>query len=614
MFDIKEELKKVPDSPGVYIMHDASDAILYVGKAVNLKRRVSQYFLGREKDRSPKIARMITLIDHFEYIVVKSELEALVLECNLIKENKPKYNTMLMDDKTYPYVKVTLYEKFPRVFLTRKHLRDKSKYFGPYTNVTAVRETLKMMRKIYTYRTCEKALDGSAVDRPCLYSQIGECSGPCSGKVSPEEYMTGIEEIIKFFEGDTSKMKKKITDKMYEASADMRFEEAQLYKEMRDNIDRMSQVQRVTSADDANRDVIGIAQHNAKAIAQIFFIRGGKMVGREHYYINAESAEKELVMTQFLKQYYGGAAVVPREILLSENIEDEELISEWLSSKAEVKVRIITPKRGTKEKLVALAKTNAETVLKNDLEKLAREAARTTGAVAELGTLLGCKAPERIESYDISNINGFDQVGSMVVYENGSPKRSDYRRFRIKTVQGQDDYACMREVLTRRFEHAKKELDENDSFAKLPDLIMMDGGRGQVNIALEIVESFALDIKICGMVKDDNHRTRALLYNDEELDIDSHGELFKLVTRIQDETHRFAIEYHKLLRSKDQVKSILDDIPSVGSVRKNALMSHFESIDELKAASVEELESVNNMNKAAALSVYEFFHKENDGK
>lgn len=612
MFDVKEELKKLPDSPGVYIMHDSSDAILYVGKAVNLKRRVSQYFLGNEKNRSPKIAKMISLIDHFEYIVVKSELEALVLECNLIKENRPKYNTMLMDDKTYPFVKVTVYEKYPRVFLTRKHLRDKARYFGPYTNVTAVRETVKLLRKVYTFRTCEKVLDGSRVDRPCLYNQIGECSGPCSGNVDAEEYRKGIDAIVRFFDGDTAEVRKTITHKMRDAADAMRFEEAQLYKEMLENIDRMSQVQRVTSEDDTNRDVIGIAQANAKAIAQIFFIRGGRLVGREHYYINAESAEKELVMTQFVKQYYGGAAVVPREILLSENIEDEELISEWLSGKAEAKVRILTPARGTKEKLVQLAKANAETVLKNDLEKLAREAARTTGAVQELGKLLGIMTPDRIESYDISNINGFDQVGSMVVYEGGSPKKSDYRRFRIKTVQGQDDYGCMREVLTRRFEHAKRELDENDSFAKLPDLLMMDGGRGQVNIALEVMEEFALDIPVCGMVKDDNHRTRAILFNDEELDIDTHGELFKLVTRIQDETHRFAIEYHKSLRSKDQVKSILDDIPGIGEVRKRALMCSFNSIAEIKEASVERLESVANMNRASAESVYEFFHKKSE--
>lgn len=613
MFDVDEELKKLPDSPGVYIMHDAADTIIYVGKAVNLKRRVSQYFKGKEYERGPKIAKMISLIDHFEYIVVKSELEALVLECNLIKENRPKYNTMLMDDKTYPFVKVTLYEKYPRVFLTRKHTRDKAKYFGPFTNVTAVRDTLKLLQNVYPYRNCEKVLDGSKVDRPCLYYQIGQCSGPCSGEVSEEEYKKGIDAIIAFFEGDTSGVKKTITDKMMAASEEMKYEEAQKYKEMLAGIDSMQQVQRVTSSDDANRDVIGLAQAGVRAIAQIFFIRGGRLVGREHYYINAESTDKAQALTQFVKQYYGGVAVVPREILLSENIEEEELIAEWLSNKAEAKVKLTTPAKGDKKKLVELAKSNAETVLKNDLEKLIREAAKTTGAVAELGTILRINPPLRIESFDISNINGFDQVGSMVVYENGAPKKSDYRRFRIKTVNGADDYGCMREVLTRRFEHSKRNLEENDSFAKLPDLIMMDGGRGQVNIALQVIEEFALNIKVCGMVKDDNHRTRALLFNDEELDIDTHSELFKLITRIQDETHRFAIEYHKSLRSKDQVKSILDDIPDVGSVRRKTLMSSFESIDELKAASIEKLESLPNMNKRAAESVYGFFHKEKAG-
>lgn len=610
MFDIKEELKKLPDSPGVYIMHDAADIIIYVGKAVNLKRRVAQYFQGREYERGPKIAKMISLIDHFEYIVVKSELEALVLECNLIKENRPKYNTMLMDDKTYPFVKVTLFEKFPRIFLTRKHSRDKAKYFGPFTNVTAVRDTLNLLRKVYPYRTCEKVIDGSRSDRPCLYCQIGQCSGPCSGKVTEEEYKKGIESIVRFLEGDSTEVKKLLTEKMMAAAEDMRFEEAQSYKNMLMGIDSMQQVQRVTSSDDANRDVIGLAQAGVRAITQVFFIRGGRLVGREHYYINAESTERKQAMTQFVKQYYGGVAVVPREILLSDEIEDAELIAEWLSEKAGAKVKITTPAKGDKQKLVELARSNAETVLKNDLEKLIREAAKTTGAVEELGKLLGINPPLRIESYDISNTNGFDQVGSMVVYESGAPKKSDYRRFKIKTVEGPDDYGCMREVLTRRFEHSKRELDENDSFAKLPDLILMDGGRGQVNIALSVIEDFALNIRVCGMVKDDNHRTRALLFNDEELDIDTHSELFKLITRIQDETHRFAIEYHKSLRSKEQVKSILDDIPGVGAVRRKTLMSSFESIEELKNASVEKLCELPNMNLKVAESIYEFFHKE----
>ncbi len=676
MFDVKQELKKLPDSPGVYIMHDKADNIIYVGKAINLKRRVSSYFQTRP--RSPKIEKMISLIDHFEYIMVESEMEAFVLECNLIKENRPKYNTMLMDDKTYPFVKITLFEKYPKIYLTRRHPKDGAKYFGPYTNVTAVREILKMFRKLYGYRTCEKKLDGSKVERPCLYHQVGECPGPCSGKVSEDEYKKGINEIIRFFEGDTAGVVKDLKSKMLKCSENMEFEQAAAYRDMLNNIQEMTQVQRVTASDDMNRDVIGIAMKDFKAIVQVFFIRSGKMVGREHYLLDAESDDRSEVIEEFVTQFYGGAAVIPKEILLSEEITEKDLTENWLSERAGSKVRITTPIKGKKEKLVELAVENANNILIKDAEKLQREAERTTGAVEELKELLGISSAFsdnmlidsdnlltqsqendsradkvkisvvnetnrsdlnvivesvtvqydssfRIESYDISNTSGFESVGSMVVYENGKPKKSDYRRFKIKTVEGPDDYASMKEVLTRRFAHAvdsrnssliesdvsKRTVpnDTKDSFEKLPDLILMDGGRGQVNAALEVAESFGLNIRICGMVKDDHHRTRGLYFENEELPIDTSSECFKLITRIQDETHRFAIEYHKSLRSKAQVKSILDDIEGIGATRRRALITHFETITAIKEASVEDLAKAPGMNIKAAQAVFDFFHK-----
>ena len=648
MFDIKEELKKLPDSPGVYIMHDKADNIIYVGKAINLKRRVSSYFQTRP--RSPKIEKMISLIDHFEYIMVESEMEAFVLECNLIKENRPKYNTMLMDDKTYPFVKITLFEKYPKVHLTRHHEKDGAKYFGPYTNVTALKEILKMFRKLYRYRTCNKKLDGQSAERPCLYHQVGECMGPCSGNVDPEEYKKGIDEIVKFFEGDSSSVKKSLKAKMLECSENMEFEKAAEYRDMLQNVEELSQTQRVTAGFEMNRDVIGIALKDYKAVVQVFFVRSGKMVGREHYLLEAESDDKKQVLTEFVKQFYGGTALIPKEILLSEEPEEKELVAGWLSDSAGRKVILTTPQKGKKEKLVELAVSNAENLLQKDADKLLREAERTTGAVTELGDLLGIEAPVRIESYDISNTAGFESVGSMVVYENGKQKKSDYRRFKIKTVEGPDDYASMREVLTRRFsrallsdvgkptpplcggavsndpsEHSTKDgsaaendtndrsenrpSDRNDSFTKLPDLILMDGGRGQVNAALEVTESLGLDIKICGMVKDDHHRTRGLYFENEELPIDTGSECFKLITRIQDETHRFAIEYHKSLRSKAQVKSVLDDIEGIGATRRRSLIKHFETITAIKEASVEELAKAPGMNIKAAQAVYDFFHK-----
>ena len=621
-FDIEEELKKLPDRPGVYIMHDESDAILYVGKAVNLKNRVRQYFQNRP--RSPKIARMISLIHHFEYIVVGSEVEALVLECNLIKENHPKYNTMLMDDKTYPFIKVTVNEDYPRVYLTRHHVNDGGKYFGPYTSVEAARNTLDLLKKIYRIRYCRKTITDDADDgvraagKPCLYYHMHQCDAPCAGKISKEEYGASIEKILQFLEGNMRPVKKELESKMKEASANMEFEKAIEYRDILADIDKMNQVQRVTGSDEGNRDVIGAAAKDGAAVVQVFFIRSGRLVGREHYYMgdagDTDTAETGIseILNEFVKQFYAGVPVIPREILLSEEIEEAGLIEEWLTEKAGVKVSIRFPKRGDKEGLIKLACSNAAGVLERDAERLKSEQKRSTGAVKELAKLLGIEPPLRIEAYDISHISGFETVGSMVVYENGKPKRSDYRKFKIRTVTGPDDYASLAEVLTRRFEHGMNELRDKESdlssFAKFPDLIMMDGGKGQVNIALEVFERLGIEQPVCGLVKDDSHRTRGIYFNNVELPIDTGSEYFKFMTRVQDEVHRFAIEYHRKLRSKEQVHSILDDIKGVGPARRRALMKHFESLEAVRNASVEELAAVESMNAAAAKLVYEFFH------
>lgn len=631
---IADELKKLPEKPGVYLMHDASDSVIYVGKAVNLKRRVSQYF--QKRARSPKIERMISLIDHFEYMVVGSEMEALVLECNLIKEYRPRYNTMLMDDKTYPFIKVTVDEPFPRVFFTRERKHDKSKYFGPYTNVTAAKDTLNLLKQIYPVRLCGKKIEEGSAEKPCLYYHMGRCKAPCAGLISSETYREFTDAIVDFLNGNSRRIVRELTAKMQACSDAMEFEKAAEYRDQIFSIKKVSEVQRVTGPDAGNRDVMGLATAGDEAVVQVFFIRGGKMVGREHYYLTGvEHETRGSVLGEFIKQFYSGAPSVPKELLISEEIPEAELVAEWLSAKAGSKVTIHAPKRGDKEGLVKLACTNASTVLIKDSERLAVEQKRTTGALAELGEILGIEPPARIESYDISNISGFESVGSMVVYEDGKPKRSDYRKFRIRTVQGSDDYASLAEVLTRRFEHGERERRELEAkrqeqnaadaegtqsgdellgrFTRYPDLIMMDGGRGQVNIALGVFEKLGLSIKVCGMVKDDKHRTRGLYFNNVELPIDTHGECFKLITRIQDETHRFAIEYHRLLRSKEQVHSILDDIKGIGPARRRALMKHFESIEDVRNASVGELAEVPGMNPPAAQAVWEFFHKPESG-
>lgn len=605
-FDIQEELKKLPGKPGVYLMHDADDTIIYVGKAISLKNRVRQYF-QTSRNKGPKIERMVTHIARFEYIVTDSELEALVLECNLIKEHRPKYNTMLKDDKAYPYIKVTVNEDFPLILFSHQMKKDKAKYFGPYTSAGAVKDTIELLRKLYDIRSCNKSLPKEiGKDRPCLYYHIHQCKAPCQGYISKEEYGEQIKKAISFLNGNYNDMIKELTGKMTEAAEEMRFEQAAEYRDLIDSVRRIGERQKITNSDGEDKDVIALAMDKEDAVAQVFFIRNGKLIGREHYYLRiGEEEQKSEVLLTFMKQFYSGTPFIPREIMISEEIAEQELMEEYLSSKRGQKVRIRVPKKGSKEKMVELAERNAQIVLDQDRERIKREEGRTVGAVKEIARWLNLPSIDRIEAYDISNISGFQSVGSMIVYEKGKPKRADYRKFKIKSVEGPNDYASMKEVLSRRF---LRGIQEDSGFERLPDLIMMDGGRGQVNIALEVLEEMDLAIPVCGMVKDDKHRTRGLYFRNVEIPIDRNSEGFKLITRVQDEAHRFAIEYHRLLRSKGQVHSILDDIPGIGPTRRKELMRHFQGIDDIKAATVEELSGLPGMNKKAAEQVYTFFH------
>ena len=607
-FDIEEELKKLPGKPGVYLMHDARDEIIYVGKAVSLKNRVRQYFQS-SRNKGLKIESMVPQIARFEYIVTDSELEALVLECNLIKEYRPKYNTMLKDDKAYPFIRVTLQEEYPRVLFSRTMKKDKSKYYGPYTSAAAVKETIELIRRLYHLRSCSRKLPAEAGrDRPCLYYHIHQCKAPCQGWISREEYRKQVDQALDFLNGNFRQVLEDLTAKMNRAAEELKFEEAAEYRDLMDSVRRIGEHQKITSGDGEDKDVVALAMDRGDAVAQIFFIRDGKLIGREHFYLRvAEGEAHRDVLQSFVKQFYAGTPLIPRELMLSEEVEEQEILEEWLSKKRGQRVHIRVPKKGTKEKLVELARRNAEIVLNQDRERLKREEGRTIGAVKEIGRWLGIDPPERIEAYDISNISGFQSVGSMVVYEKGKPKRADYRKFRIRTVEGPNDYASMEEVLSRRFQRG---LDEDSGFEKLPDLILMDGGRGQVNTALAVLDRLGLSIRVCGMVKDEKHRTRGLYFQNRELPIDRSSEGFHLITRIQDEAHRFAIEYHRLLRSKGQVHSILDDIPDIGPGRRKELMRRYQSLDEIRQASVEELRELPSMNERAARSVYRFFHRE----
>ncbi len=620
MFDIQEELKKLPHSPGVYIMHDNQDTIIYVGKAIDLHNRVRSYF-RKIVGRGPQIDKMVSLIARFEYIVTDSELEALVLENNLIKEHSPKYNTMLKDDKTYPYIKVTVGEDYPRVMLSRQMKKDHSRYFGPYTNVTAVKDTIELINKLYQLRTCNRNLPRDfGVERPCLNFHIHQCMAPCQGKITKEEYAERVKSALSFLNGNYQDVLKELAAKMQEASEKLEFEEAIRYRDLYNNVKQISEKQKITDFDGEDKDVIALACEEQDAVVQVFFVRGGRLIGREHFYMtHVSQTPPEEILQNFVKQFYAGTPFIPREIMLPWDVEDRELIEQWLTKRKGTRVYIKIPKIGSKEKLVELAAKNAELILSKDKERIRREEGRTIGAVKEIAALLNLENIYRMEAYDISNISGFANVGSMVVFEKGKPKRSDYRKFKIKTVSGPDDYACMREVLTRRFRHGmeeQKELQEKEkdeelgSFTKFPDLLLMDGGKGQVNIALQVLEELHLSIPVCGMVKDDHHNTRGLYYQNEEIPIDCHSEGFKLVTRIQDEAHRFAIEFHRSLRSKAQVKSVLDEIPGVGPARRKALMKHFRSIEEIKQAEVDTLMEVEGMNRTTAQGIYEFFHSQ----
>ena len=613
-FNIQEELKKLPGKPGVYLMHDEKDAIIYVGKAISLKNRVRQYFQS-SRNKGAKIEQMVTHISRFEYIVTDSELEALVLECNLIKEHRPKYNTMLMDDKTYPFIKVTVNEPFPRVMMARRMKKDKAKYFGPYTSAGAIKDTIELIRKLYHIRSCNRSLPKDiGKERPCLNYHIHQCYATCQGYISREEYRKSIDEVVRFLNGNYDPILKELEEKMLDASENLEFEKAIEYRELLASVQKIAQKQKITDTAGDDRDIIAMASEGEDAVVQVFFIRGGRLIGRDHFYLKiAENDTKSEILSSFIKQFYAGTPYIPAELMLPEEIEDQEIIEEWLTTRREHKVRLRIPKKGTKEKLVELAQKNAQMVLKNDKERLKREEGRTIGAVKELEKILGLAGIIRMEAYDISNTNGFDSVGSMVVYEHGKPKRNDYRKFKIKSVQGPDDYASMNEVLTRRFEHGLRERqDESETggFQAFPDLIMMDGGRGQVNIALEVLEKLNLHIPVCGMVKDDNHRTRGLYFNNVELPIDRNSECFRLITRIQDEAHRFAITFHRQLRSKGQVHSILDDIPGVGPARRKDLMRSFENIEAIRNATVDDLKELPSMNEKSAQEVYKFFHQD----
>ena len=598
-FDIEAELKKLPAKPGVYLMHDERDAIIYVGKAISLKNRVRQYFQS-SRNKGIKIEQMVMHISRFEYIITDSELEALVLECNLIKEHRPKYNTMLKEDKTYPFIKVTVQEDYPRVFLARQMAKDRAKYFGPYTSAGAVKDTIDLIHKLYGIRTCNKVLPKmQGKERPCLNYHIHQCPAPCQGYISKEDYAESVKKALSFLNGNYPLILKELEEKMQQASENLEFEKAIEYRELLNSVSKIAQKQKITSSHMEDKDVIAMASDQEDAVVQIFFIREGRLIGRDHFCLHiAGEDDKEAILTTFLKQFYAGTPYIPRELMIQYEIEDKELIEEWLSTRRGQKVHLRVPRKGEKEKLVELAMKNAQMVLTQDKERIRREEGRTIGAMKEIAKLLGLPGISRVEAYDISNISGFQTVGSMIVYEKGHPKRSDYRKFRIKGVKGADDYASMEEMLTRRLSH----------YENYPDLIMMDGGRGQVNIARKVMDAVGVHIPVCGMVKDDRHRTRGIYFNNVEIPIERDSEGFRLVTRIQDEAHRFAIEYHRSLRSKEQVHSVLDDIPGIGPARRKALMKGLRTLDEIRTADIETLAGIPGMNQRAAKQVFEFFH------
>ena len=604
IFDIEEELKKLPNSPGVYIMHDKHDNILYVGKAVNLHNRVRQYFrTGYGHNNSAKIAKMVSQIAYFEYIVTSSEMEALVLECNFIKEYRPKYNTMMTDDKGYPYIRVTVEEDFPRLLYSHSMKRDKSKYFGPYTNAKAVKDIIELLNRIYKLRTCNKRLPKEiGKDRPCLYYQIGQCNAPCNSYISVEDYNANIQKAIDFLNGDYKETLVSLNKDMKKYAADMEFEKAAEIRDLIDSINHITDKQKMNNTNGEDRDVIAFASNENDTVVSVFFVREGKLLGREHHHMNVDISEEPAhILNAFVEQFYSGTPYLPKEIVVPLEIEDQQVIESYLSGRRGSNVRIIVPQKGDKHKMLKLAEDNARLVLEQDMERIKRQEKRTIGATQEIAKLLGIESAKRMEAFDISNISGTLSVASMVVFENGKPKKNAYRKFRLKTVTGPDDYASMKEVLSRRFTDEKLDV--------LPDVIMMDGGKGQVNVALMVLDSLGLEIPVCGMVKDDNHRTRALYFNNKEVEFSKGSEAILMITALQDEAHRFAIEYHKQLRRTNQVRSILDEIPGVGPSRRKALLKYFKDIDNIREASLDELESLPEIPKSTAGYIYRFFHE-----
>lgn len=602
-FDIEEELNKLPHKPGVYIMHDENEAILYVGKAIDLHNRVRQYFRsGHGHNNSPKILKMVSQIAYFEYIITASEMEALILECNLIKEHRPKYNTLMTDDKGYPYIKITVNDTFPRIMMSHRMTRDKALYFGPFTDRKAVHDTIMLIKKLFSIRNCNRDLgDGPFNDRPCLYHQIGQCDAPCAGLISPEEYMKNVEKAVSFLNGNTKDITNELKAKMTEYAEAMEFEKAAETRDLIDSINKISEKQRAESTSNDDRDIIAMARNDDDAVVSIFYIREGTLIGRDNHHMSIDKDDTESeIITEFIKQYYMGTPFIPKEILTVIPINDDVIITEYLSNRKGQKVHILTPQKGEKKGLIKLAEDNARLVLSQDLERIKRLEKRTIGACQDIADIIGVETVSRMEAFDISNISGYHSVASMVVFENGKPKRNAYRKFRLQTVEGPDDYASMKEVLSRRY--------TNENLGTFPDVIMMDGGKGQVHIAETVIDSLGLDIPVCGMVKDDNHRTRGLYYKDKEVAFPKGSEAIHMITALQDETHRFAITYHKQLRSEGQTHSILDDIKGIGPARRKALLLHYKDVEAIKNASIDELAAVDGMNQKSAEAVYNFFN------
>ncbi|HBF4557176.1 excinuclease ABC subunit UvrC [Clostridioides difficile] len=603
MFDIQEHLKKLPSEPGVYLMKDKYDHIIYVGKAISLKNRVRQYFQS-SKNHTSKVKSMVKNIYKFEYIITDSELEALILECNLIKRYRPKYNVVLRDDKTYPYIKVTTNEDYPRILKVRRVLKDKAKYFGPYTNITAVNDTLELISSTYPIRSCKIDIDKAIKNktRPCLNLHINKCLGPCTGNVSKEEYGKMIEEIIMCLSGKEEKLMELLKEKMNESSMNFRFEEAAVYRDKIKSLEEMIQKQKIdATVSDLNQDVVAMARAHNEACVQVFFIRNGKIVGREHFILEGVmDSPRASILSSFVKQFYNEQEYIPKELIIEDEIEDSSILEEWLSSKKGQKVTIRVPQKGEKKSLVEMVRKNAVEYLEKFSDMNKRKYEKSIGALEELKQILNLeKLPIRIEAYDISNIQGVDSIGSMVVYTNAKKDKKEYRRYKIKTVIGPNDYDSMAEIVDRRLKHGN-----------LPDLILLDGGKGQVSAVKKVLELNDVDIPLWGMYKDDKHRTKGLICKEKEIELDKTTNLYRFIASIQEEVHNYAITYHRSLRNKALTKSILDDIQGIGEKRKKSLLNHFKDVEAIKKATMEELLEVDGMNKSIADNVYNFFRKE----